>query len=127
MSGEELKELNELSKKVRANVDDPFIQRILLSSLRKRPDATKASVYLDIEASIAARNRMTYEWVANSGDLNDWMITKRFKITTEKIADTGEKTFRAFSEIGGIMNDWIADKDRGDGVIFGNRTPSHAF
>lgn len=54
---------------------------------------------------------MTHEWVANSGDLNDWMITKRFKITTEKVADTGEKTFRAFSEIGGIMNDWIADKD----------------
>lgn len=30
MNEDELKALNELSKKVRANVDDPFIQKILL-------------------------------------------------------------------------------------------------
>lgn len=127
MDEDELKALNELSKKVRANVNDPFIQRIILGSLRKRPDHTKAALYLDIEESIATRNKMTYEWVDNSEELKDWFVTKRFKITTEKVDDTGEKTFRAFSEIGGIMNDWLLDEDRGDGVIFGNRTPSHAF
>lgn len=127
MKPERLIEINEMSKKVRANVDDPFIQRIILGSLRKRPDETKAVLYLDIEESIATRNRMTYEWVDSSEELKDWFVTKRFKITTEKVDDTGEKTFRAFSEIGGIMNDWLRDEDRGDGVIFGNRTPSHAF
>ncbi len=30
MSKEKIDELNELSKKVRANVNDPFIQKILL-------------------------------------------------------------------------------------------------
>lgn len=127
MDEDGLRELNELSKKVRANVDDPFIQRIILGSLRKRPDDTKAALYLDIEESIATRNKMTYEWVDGSEELKKWFVTKRFKITTEKVDDTGEKTFRAFSEIDGIMNDWLSDEDRGDGVIFGNRTPSHAF
>lgn len=70
---------------------------------------------------------MTYEWVANSGELKDWLVTKRFKITTEKVDDNGEKNFRAFSEIKDILNDWTSEKDGGDGVIFGNRTPSHAF
>lgn len=127
MNEDELKALNELSKKVRANVDDPFIQRIIAGSLRKRPDDTKASLYLDAEESIAARNKMTYEWVGNSEALKNRFVTKRFKITTQKIDDTGEKTFRAFSEIKDVLNDWIADEDGGDGVIFGNRTPSHAF
>lgn len=123
----ELGALNELGKQVRANVDDPFIQRIIRGSFRKRPDGTKATLYLDAEESIAARNRMTYEWVDGSEGLKNRFVTKRFKITTEKVDDTGEKTFRAFAEIGGIMNDWLAGEDGGDGVIFGNRTPSHAF
>lgn len=127
MKPERLSEINEMSKKVRANVNDPFIQRIIRGSLRKRPNETKAALYLDVEDNIATRNRMTYEWVYEEPKLKDSFVTKRFSITTEKVNDNGEKTFRAVSEMDDIMNDWITNGDDGDGVIFGNRTPSHAF
>lgn len=125
MSQSEIDSLNEIGKNVRANVDDPQIQRALRAAFRKRPDGTKMVLFSDFDESIMVRNRMTMEWVERDPSTRGSFVSERTKLSVPKMSDGGKKTYDAFIQTKTVIGTW--GKGTEDGTMLGNRTFAHPF